>query len=127
MKRVEVTWIDTGGHPGWFTEEEMLSWLESSKTDYEVVTIGFLWDEGDDYLALIRGWNGLGGLMDPIKIDKRAVIAVEELKYVEATPIIGNGTERPEGDGEESREPVGTSTKGNLSDYHSQPGWASDL
>ena len=68
MKRLEVTWIDTGGHPGWFSEEEMLAWLESSKEDYKVTTIGYLWDEGDDYLALIRGWNGLGGLMDPIRI-----------------------------------------------------------
>ena len=122
---LRVTWTDTGGHPGWFTEEEMLSWLKASKTDYEVVTIGFLWDEGDDYLALIRGWNGLGGLMDPIRIDKKAVLSVEELKYVKTTPTIGN--EEQEGAGEEGREPVGTSTKGNLSDYHSHPGWASDL
>ena len=125
MKILKVSWMDTGGHPGWFTEEEMLAWLEASKTDYEVVTIGFLWDEGDDYLALIRGWNGLGGLMDPIRIDKRAVIAVEELEYAKTTPTIGN--EEQEGAGEAGREPVRDGSGGNVSDYDSGAGGAGHL
>ena len=125
MKILKVTWMDTGGHPGWFTEEEMLAWLEASKTDYETVTIGFLWDEGDDYLALIRGWNGLGGLMDPIRIDKKAVIAVEELEYVETTSIAGN--EEQEGAGEESREPVRDGASRSLGYHDSGTGRTSHL
>lgn len=120
MKMLMVVWDDTGGHPGWFTDEDMDRWFKESEGDYSVITIGYLYEETDKYLVLTRGWNGLGQSMDPLRINKEAVTTVEELEYAKTTPVIGN--KEQERAGAEGREPVGDSTEGNLGDYDSPTG-----
>ena len=127
MKMLRVTWMDAGGQPGWMEDSEMEEWLKSCKTEYLVTTIGFLWAESDEYLVLIRGWNGLGAAMDPMRIPREVITVIEELKHDKITQVTGNRTKRPERDGEESREPVGDGSDRNVSDYDSGPGGAGHL
>ena len=82
MKIVKVTWDDAGGKPGWFDYDEIIEWLVDCVEHYEVVTTGYLYIDEEDYIVLIRGYSGLGGMMDPIRIMKTNITKMTELQEV---------------------------------------------
>ena len=78
MKVLHVTWEDAGQKIGWSSAAEAVNWAEDPN-NFIVDSVGLLFGEGEDYIVLVSGMSSGPNVVNPMRIQRKNIIAIEEL------------------------------------------------
>jgi hypothetical protein len=76
--RVEVRWLDAYSYSGWTDREEAIA--RASKESFEVVSLGFLLEETDDWVLVAMGDMGGNLVHDPLQIPRSIVLSLKAVR-----------------------------------------------
>ena len=54
---LEIIWLDSHSVGGWKTPYEVKEWIERAKTNFIINTIGYFWQEDENFLRIVQSYD----------------------------------------------------------------------
>lgn len=66
---IEVTWIDSHSGGGWKVPSEIAKWIKEAKNNFTIKTIGYFFDEDQDFLRICQSHDNQSQDPDGSRLD----------------------------------------------------------